>query len=88
MSRGTWTRLIQCFVIQGDTVQCAGGLGSGLRYSREGLVGYENVLAVNAEILDHVRQGIREHDGRNAVGRWPKTLRKRPMSALMNSYLK
>lgn len=55
---------------------------------RELVAGYENVLAVNAEILDHVRQGIREHDEGNVVGKLPKTLRKSPMSALMSSYLK
>jgi hypothetical protein len=51
-------------------------------------VGFENFLAVNTEILGHVRQGIREHDGRNALSRLPRTLRRRPMSALMSSYLK
>lgn len=55
---------------------------------RELMVAYEATLAVNAEILGHVRQKIREHDERNLVGRFPKTLRKNPMSALMNSYLK
>ena len=49
---------------------------------------YEATLAVNTEVLDHVRQRIREHDERNLVGTFPKTLRKNPMSALMNSYLK
>ena len=55
---------------------------------RELAVAYETTLAINTEILDHVRQKIREHDERNLVGTFPKTLRKSPMSALMNSYLK
>lgn len=55
---------------------------------RELVAAYETTLAVNAEILDHVRQKIREHDERNLVGRLPKTLRKDPASALMSSYLK
>ncbi|KAF9648425.1 hypothetical protein BDM02DRAFT_2277222 [Thelephora ganbajun] len=55
---------------------------------RELVVAYEATLAVNTEILGHVRQKIREHDERNLVGRLPKTLRKSPISALMNSYLK
>jgi hypothetical protein len=52
------------------------------------VVAYETTLAVNTEILDHVRQKIREHDERNLAGTFPTTLRKNPMSALMNSYLK
>ena len=52
------------------------------------MAAYETTLAVNAEILGHVRQKIREHDERNFVGGLPKTLRKKPMSALMHSYLK
>jgi len=55
---------------------------------RELAAAYEATLAVNAEILGHVRQKIREHDEKNLVGRLPKTLRKSPISALMNSYLK
>ena len=55
---------------------------------RELVVAYETTLAANAEVLDHVRQRIREHDERNLVGRLPKTLRKNPASALMTSYLK
>ena len=55
---------------------------------RELVVAYEATLATNAEILDHVRQKIREHDERNLVGGLPKALRKNPASALMNSYLK
>ena len=55
---------------------------------RELVAGYGNVLAVNAEILGHVRQKIRGHDERNVVAELPKTLGKRPMSALMRSYLK
>lgn len=49
---------------------------------------YEAALTVNGEILGHVRQKFREHDERNLVGKLPKTLRKNPISALMNSYLK
>lgn len=49
---------------------------------------YEGALAVNTEILGHVRQKIREHDERNLVGKLPKTLGKSPISALMGSYLK
>jgi len=49
---------------------------------------YDATLAANAEILDHVQQKIRDHDERNLVGRLPKTLRRNPASALMNSYLK
>jgi len=49
---------------------------------------YKATLAVNAEILDHVQQKIREHDERNLAGTFPKTLRRIPMSALMESYLK
>ena len=52
------------------------------------MAAYEATLAVNTEVLDHIRQRIREHDERNLVGTFPKTLRKNPMSALMNSYLK
>lgn len=55
---------------------------------RELVAAYETTLAANAEILDHVRQKIREHDERNLVGRLPKMLRNNPASALMNSYLK
>lgn len=51
------------------------------------MAGYENVLAANAEMLDHVRQRIREHDEGNVAGRLPKTFGKSSMSALMNSYL-
>ena len=55
---------------------------------RELVAAYKATLAVNAEILDHVRQKIREHDERNLAGTFPKTLRRNPMSALMESYLK
>lgn len=51
------------------------------------VAGYEVVLAANAEFLGHIRQKIKEHDETNLVGKLPKTLRKSPMSALMNSYL-
>lgn len=52
------------------------------------MAGYEAALAVNAEILDHVRLKIREHDETTFAGKLPKTLRKSPMSALMSNYLK
>jgi hypothetical protein len=55
---------------------------------RELVAGYEATLAVNTEILGHVRQKIREHDERNFLGKLPKTLRKKPMSTLMSSYLR
>ena len=55
---------------------------------RELVAAYETTLVANAEILDHVRQKIREHDERNLVGRLPKTLRKNVTSTLMDGYLK
>ena len=55
---------------------------------RELVVAYEALLAVNTEVLDHVRQKIREHDEKNLVGKLPKTIGKGPLSALMKSYLK
>jgi hypothetical protein len=54
---------------------------------RELMAAYEASLAVNAEVLDHVRKKIREHDERSFVGKLPKTLRN-PVSALLSSYLK
>ena len=37
--RNDRTGLIQCFVIQGDTIQRVGGPGNGLRHSREKVSG-------------------------------------------------
>lgn len=54
---------------------------------RELVAGYEAALAVNTEILGHVRQMIKEHDEGSLVGKFPRTLRKSPVSALMASYL-
>lgn len=55
---------------------------------RELVVAYEALLAVNTEALDHIRQKIREHDEKNTAGKLPKAIGKRPLSALMNSFLK
>jgi len=55
---------------------------------RELVAAYEATLVVNAEILGHVRQKLREHDERNLMGKLPKTLKKNPISVLMSSYLK
>jgi len=55
---------------------------------RELMTKYEATLAVNTEILDHIRQKIKEHDERKPGGQVAEDVEEDPMSALMRSYLK